>query len=104
MQKGWKMQDYFRPQPKPKRVRLKGKDYAGLRLQLFRRANGRCETCGKWAPLTHNGVFNRFKCGHVSHKRHGSNKEDTLEATLYECHDCHMMKHSPKWSPILRYY
>lgn len=82
--------NYFRPQPKIKRKRRKGPAYTKFRKEVYARAKGRCETCDDPAPLMVNGVFDSLFCGHVSHKRHGSNKEDTMEAVIWECANCHL--------------
>ena len=80
---------YHNANPKPKRIRLKGAAYTKFRKKVFHRAEGLCETCGRYAQRLDKGVFNEFTCGHVSHKRHGSNKEDTMEAVIWECFKCH---------------
>lgn len=69
------------PIPKPKTVRLKGKAMEQLRWQVYRRANGFCETCGKWVG---------FADGHLSHiKSRGAGGGDTLENTRWKCVECH---------------
>ena len=84
---------YSNANPKPTRIRLKGADYTRFRIKVCFRAFGFCETCGVYAPRLINGVFNALLCGHVSHKRHGANKEDIMEAVLWECAKCHDGKH-----------
>jgi len=87
----------IRPNSKPTRTRLKGRDYTRLRKAVYERAGGRCETCKRWVPLYVDGVFDERFCGHLSHKRHGSNKEDTMEGTMLECPECHGKRNSPMW-------
>lgn len=87
------LNEFFRPDPKPTRARLKGKARTELRKAACRRALGLCETCGDPAPLYIDGCFNPLFCGHLSHKRHGSNKQDTLNDVIYECPKCHNKFH-----------
>lgn len=86
----------IRPDPKPTRARLKGADYTRFRREVYMRANGCCETCGRFALLNINGMFIPALCGHVSHKRHGSNKEDKLESVIWECPKCHGKRNETK--------
>lgn len=90
--------EYHNPQPKQKRIRLKGKAYTIFRKTVHEMAGGKCQTCGGPAPLMVNGVFNEYLCGHVSHLRHGSNKEDVLGAVIWEDFKCHSKRNSPKWT------
>ena len=98
--------NYNNPQPKIKRIRLKGAKYTRFREEVFTRAKGKCEhvlffdrngnphKCGKYAPLRVNGIFDPLFCGHVSHLKHGSQKEDTLESVIWECPICHNARHT----------
>lgn len=68
--------------------RLFGEDKTRLRLQIFERTGGLCEspqhvsTCPLWAS---------FEYGEMSHRRHGSNKTDTLEGAFWSTKECHQM-------------
>ena len=76
------------PHPKIKRTKLTKYGKAKLKKKLYYgRANRSCETCGRYVPL-HGDLFT---AAHLSHKRHGSNKEDTEEGCLIECYQCHMV-------------
>lgn len=86
------------PNPKPTTTRLKGKDYTAFRKSVYNRASGLCETCQMPAPLTVEGVFDIFTCGHVSHIKHrGSGGGDTLDNARLECFCCHNKRNSPKY-------
>ncbi len=83
------------PQPKKKRIRLKGKEYTEFKIELYNRSNESCETCGRWLPLTNAlGRFDEYTCAHVSHiipvSRGG---EDTFKNCKIECFKCHRRKH-----------
>lgn len=86
--------------PKTKTVRLNKNQYAELRKQVGKRAGWRCQNCGRFIPLTFDGVFDIFTCGHVRHiKSRGSGGGDTLENTEYWCYDCHIAgEHGLKFS------
>ena len=93
----------FHPQIKQKRIRLKGADYTKFRKAVHKRANGLCQTCGRNAPLmvgvgATSGYFDEYLCGHVSHERHGSNKEDTMDAVIWQCFPCHNTRNALQWS------
>jgi len=78
--------------PKKKRIKLTGTAYTQLRKALHDRANGHCETCGKYIPLMIDGQFDIFTCGHVSHIRSkflGGN--DSMDNCLYECFSCNCL-------------
>lgn len=85
-----------RPIPKPsEKENLTDKEKRDIKRQLFRRAKGRCEGCGRIIPLTVsdiNGkqVFDKFRCGHFSHnKSKGSGGRYTLKNGKYLCFTCH---------------
>lgn len=88
------------PDPKPHTIRLKGKAYEKFRLEVWKRAGGRCEICGAWSPLRdRDGVFDVFTSGHISHiKSRGSGGSDTLDNVKWSCFKCHSKHHGPKWS------
>jgi len=94
------------PDPKKKRIALKGKAYSQLRKDLHARAKGLCEICKKVrVPLyvedyAGDLYFDEFRCGHCSHdKSVGSGGDDTLENTKWACPHCHMVnEHGPRWS------
>ena len=90
----------IRPDPKTKSFRLKGKAKTQFRKEVCERAGSRCESCGRYAPLLDDGVFNVFTCGHTSHRKSiGAGGSDTIENTDWLCYDCHINKeHGPKWS------
>ncbi len=82
----------MRPQPKPKRIELKGKAKEALRVKLYESQGGRCK-CGKPIPL-HGGLWG----SHWSHKKSvGAGGDDTFENTKLECAQCHNKHHSPRW-------
>jgi 5-methylcytosine-specific restriction endonuclease McrA len=87
---------------KKKPIRLKGKAYSEFRKQVFDRAEGLCEDCGRWVPLytpLEHG-FNVLACGHVAHiKSHGAGGGDTLDNVRWLCYECHILKeHGLKFS------
>jgi len=83
----------FNPQPKKKRIALKGKAFSKLREALYDRAKGRCESCCKHAPLLDpDGQFDIFTCGHVSHlKSKGSGGDDSMDNCIWECFSCNCL-------------
>lgn len=92
--------DFFSPQPKRKRIDLKGKAKAEFRMAVFRRAGGRCEVCGEPAPLKdYDGNFDVFGCGHVCHfTSKGAGGDDVMENVYWGCYECHIRKeHGPRW-------
>ena len=98
---------FFCPDPKPIRIKLKGKAYTELKRKVYYRDKGRCQgpskipekkKCYKWLPLTENGVFNEFTCAHLSHiKSRGSGGDDTEENTEILCFNCHRAYEDGKW-------
>lgn len=85
------------PQPKPKRVRLKGKAYTEFRKAVYEREQGICQGCRQYAPLLWGGVFNEYRCGHVSHKKsRGAGGGDTMDNVKWLCFDCHRAEHDGK--------
>ena len=93
---------YYRPQPKKKPVRLKGKAYTRLRWDAFDRAGGFCEVilpdgkpCNVWAPFRQGGVI-LGELSHIVHRSRGGS--DTLDNVLWSCMKCHRQKHGPQWS------
>jgi hypothetical protein len=82
------------PDPKPIRIRLTPAGRMKLKEKLYYgRANYRCETCKRWVQLVIGVNFNPLFHAHLSHNRHGSNKEDTEEGCKIECPECHDRKH-----------
>jgi len=89
--------EFFNPYPKPDRTILSPAKRANLKKKLYYgRANQCCETCGKPVKLLINGMFISLLCAHLSHNRHGSNKEDTEEGCKIECPSCHIGKKHTK--------
>jgi 5-methylcytosine-specific restriction endonuclease McrA len=89
------------PRPKPTTIRLTGKAYQKLRNQCFNDSNGTCWNCGAFAPLLdHNGDFDLFACGHLSHiKSRGAGGGDTINNVRWSCPECHLQaEHGPRWS------
>ena len=82
--------------PKNKPTRLKGAKYTEFKRELYKKYDGRCYQCGRWRPLTINGVFDEYRCAHVSHIKHGAQKEDTLKGARIACFDCHRKSHNGK--------
>jgi hypothetical protein len=95
--------NYFNPCPKKKPIRLKGSAYTKLKKEVYKRDKGRCQAmidddgiyrkCNRWVPLKISGMFIPMFCAHLSHLKHGSQKEDTPEGTQIECPECHDAKH-----------
>ena len=80
--------------PKPKIIRLYGRDYTEFRESVFNQANGCCWNCGRYVPLYINGEFDEYRCGHVVHKKsRGAGGGDTLDNTEWGCFDCHRAEH-----------
>lgn len=80
--------------PKKVAIRLKGKKYTEFKKRLYKRASGRCETCGQPVPLTIYGRFNPYKCAHLSHIISiGAGGGDTEDNCKIECFKCHRKKH-----------
>ena len=77
--------------PKPKRIKLKGKAYSDLRKAVWKLQYRRCANCGKWVILEE---------AHLHHKKtKGSGGDDTAENTEILCWYCHMVdEHGPRWS------
>ncbi len=74
----------MRPQPKPTRIKLKGKALEALRVKLYESQGGRCK-CGKPIPL-HGELWG----SHIHHKkRKGSGGHDNIENTTLRCAYCH---------------
>ena len=88
------MTDTFRPDPKNKPIRLKGKAYTKFRLEVCEAHHWRCDKCHLFTPpVDRDGVFDVFTCGHVSHiKSRGAGGGDTLDNVGWECYDCHIVK------------
>lgn len=75
-------------QPKPKTIRLKGKDIEKLRRQVFERDRGFCQSCGAWVS---------WEEGHMAHiKSRGAGGGDTLENTAWKCPHCHIIREHTK--------
>lgn len=105
---------FIRPRVKPKRteprrtgdrVRLGREAYEALRWDKAREAENHCQTCGIFAPINAIPFWSEIDKqliypGELSHKRHGANKSDTMEDTLWECRECHQVeRHNPKSVP-----
>ena len=88
------------PDPKNKPIRLKGEEYSELRKNVGKRAGWRCENCYAFAPLTVEGMFDVFTCGHVRHiKSRGSGGGDTMDNAQWWCYSCHIKgDHGLRWS------
>ena len=88
------------PNPKQKPIRLKGKAYQAFRKQVFETHGGKCSGCGRFAPLYHNGRFDVFLCGHVSHRKsRGAGGSDEINNVEWQCYFCHIEKgHGPRWN------
>jgi hypothetical protein len=80
------------PDPKKKRVVLKGAAYQKLRYDAYFRAAGRCEYCGDWTPFDSEYVTN----GELSHDpvSRGAGGQDILENVKWSCLVCHGKKHA----------
>ena len=86
----------FNPDPKKKRIELKGAAYTRLRWDAFNRAGGICEYCRGWAPFRQDGVLS----GELSHDPvgRGAGGDDHLDNVKWACFYCHRKKHGPRWS------
>ena len=86
------------PDPKKKRIDLKGKAYTAFRKQVADRAGEWCEEpgCKNYAPRLYSGKFHPIRCGHVAHIRHGVHGDDVMENVKWKCSDCHAKEHSWK--------
>ena len=83
----------MRPNPKKKRIELRGKAKEALRGRLWEGQLGRCSECGDWIPL-HGGFFG----SHWAHgKSRGAGGDDTEKNTSLKCAACHFREHSPRW-------
>ena len=79
----------MRPNPKTKRIELKGKAREALRVLLYERQKGLCSECWGWIPL-HGGFFG----SHWAHDRSvGAGGDDTEENTSLKCFNCHRREH-----------
>lgn len=96
------MHSYIRPKPQPKRKRitLKGKAYTEFRRKVAKRAKEHCEKCGLHAPRLWYGVFNLWWCGNVAHiKSRGAGGDDTMgengsdNNVRWLCFECHRKEH-----------
>ena len=92
------MNEFFKPQPKPPRIKYEGKEYTAFRKKVATSANERCECCDCPAPrLLPEGGFDEYRCGHVSHIiSRGAGGSDTLENTKWYCFKCHRAGHDGK--------
>ncbi len=89
--------DYFNPDPKKKRIQLKGRAYTELRRKVWEKQAGRCADCGEWVPLKGSSVFDMAHLAHIKSK--GARGDDTEENTRILCYFCHLIKeHGPQWS------
>ena len=89
---------FFCPDPKPIRIKLKGKAYTELKRKVYYRDKGKCQHCGKFLPLNINGRFDPYFCAHLSHiKSRGSGGDDTEENTEILCFNCHRAYEDGKW-------
>ena len=58
-----------------------------LRFEVYSRAKGYCEMCGKYAPWAGPPRVR----GHLAHKGHGAFRDDTPEGCLWKCYRCHIV-------------
>lgn len=86
---------------KPRRVigreRLHGEAKTQRRREIFERSGGFCEDLrdGKrcYAPITWNTM-------HWSHNQHAAFKDDSLDAGIASCYDCHMVEKHAGGKPV----
>jgi len=78
------------PQPKKKRIELKGKAYSALRKAKWQEQGGHCAECDRWVPLDGDTVFNTAHLAHI--KSRGSGGDDTPENTRILCYRCHILR------------
>jgi len=78
----------LKPNPKKKRIELKGKAYTELRKAACKRAMNHCEVkdCYQWTPI---------ELGHLDHypKTRGAGAGDTLKEVRWVCYRCHDKRH-----------
>ena len=94
----------FNPQPKKKRIQVKGRDWEKLRKEAWERQKGRCLDCKKWVPLHGTSVFDTAHLCHIKSKGSGGNDTpDNLSGM--KCYQCHINgEHGPGWSTKTKGY
>ena len=92
--------DHFNPQPKHKRLDLSPYERNKLKVRLYRKAGGSCQTCGHWIPLKLESGFSIIGCAHLSHiKSKKAGGDDSEENCIIECFHCHIQdRHGLQWS------
>ena len=71
--------------PKKKRIKLNAPSYQELRKEAYNRAQGHCESCYRWCPVSE---------GHLHHViSRGSGGGDVIDNVLWLCYLCHDKKH-----------
>ena len=76
-------------QPKPKKIKLKGKAYTRLKKKVWQSQLGQCAHCKK---------FVSFEESHLHHKQtRGAGGSDTEANTEILCWQCHAIWHGPKF-------
>lgn len=81
----------MRPCPKNKTIRLTGRAYTLLRMEVYKRDGRCCVDCHK---------FLQFEEAHLCHIiSKGAGGSDTPENTQIKCADCHIKEHGPRWGP-----
>ena len=90
------------------RVRLA--DKSDLRLKAFERSGGHCEEIVR-CPLpecNERGIaWHTFRCFkpitlesmHLSHRKHGPRRDDTLKSVIASCEECHVKRHNAGGKP-----
>jgi len=86
----------FNPQPKKKRIKLKGKAYSDLRRKVWEKQCGRCADCGEWVPLKGSTVFDMAHLHHEKSRGAGGNDSES-NCKIY-CPQCHFNIHGPQWN------
>lgn len=94
-----------------KRIRLYGKAREQRRLEVFLRANSRCEEIIRCElPECNEGgkAWHTWRCNKLatewSHLKHGPNKCDCLDpkCSIASCTECHKKRHNAGGKPVPR--
>lgn len=82
------------------RERLHGKDKEQRRGEIFERSGGRCEVIKADGKRCENPIT--WFSMHWSHDRHAANKDDSVNAGLASCQECHLVDRHNGGKPVPR--